>query len=260
MQVLLLGGTGEATRLGRQLAGHTTLATTLSLAGRTRSQDTLPLPTRIGGFGGANGLAEYLRGYGVDAVVDATHPFARRITSNAAAASRAAGIPLAILSRPPWEPIPGDQWIRVPDLSAAAAKAAALGEVILVTTGRQHLAPFEAHPDKHYIIRTIDPPQPRPLLPNVVYIQARGPFSRADEAALMAQHAVDVLVSKASGGEATRAKLDAARDRRIPVVMAERPPLPAGIPVYHHPEPVVRWLESLAESGCHGSSPYHRGV
>ena len=247
MNVLILGGTTEATALARHLEGHPVLRATMSLAGRTVRPVLSGLPTRIGGFGGVDGLAAYLREVGIDALVDATHPFARVMSDNAVQASALIGVPLARLVRPDWTPDPGDTWIRVADLHAAVQALKGLGHRVLVTTGRKNLAPFEALPDKHYVIRTIDPPDPPPTLPNAVLIQTRGPFDRDSEAALMDRHAIDVLVTKASGGAATQAKLAAARDRGIPVVMIDRPEATRADAIHCDPAQTVAWLNDLAE-------------
>ncbi|KPV39065.1 cobalt-precorrin-6X reductase [Thiohalorhabdus denitrificans] len=254
MQVLILAGTTEATALARLLEGHPRLDGTVSLAGRTARPARSNLPQRTGGFGGVAGLADYLRTNRMEAVVDATHPFAARISTNAAAAARQAGVPLAALERPPWEPTAGDHWIPVADLDAAAEALHTLGHRVLVTTGRQELAPYERAPDKHYVIRTIDPPEPPPALPDAAYIQDRGPFDRDAEAALMDEHGIEVLVTKNSGGDATRGKLDAARERGIPVIMVERPARPEGVPVHHDPAAALQWLEDLAAGGHSASS------
>lgn len=243
MHVLILAGTSDATSLVRQLEGHWTIRIQVSLAGRTKAPEVPDLPHRIGGFGGAEGLAAYLRDARIDALVDATHPFAATMTANAVAAARATGIPLGILRRPAWQPGPGDRWLPVSDLEAAAEALRDLGHRVLVTTGRQGLAAFERIPDKHYVIRTIDPPEPAPELPDAVYLQARGPFRVDQEHALLEEHGIEVMVSKASGGEATCAKLAAARECGIPVVMVERPAEPAGVPAFQHASEVVRWLE-----------------
>jgi len=244
MKVLILAGTTEATALAHQLEDHPHLAATLSLAGRTQRPTRTALPYRTGGFGGAEGLADYLRSEGIGALVDATHPFAAGISANAAVAAEQAGVPVMALERPPWTPQAGDRWFPVADLDAAADALRPLGYRVLVTTGRQHLSPYARVPDKHYVIRTIDPPEPPPDLPDAVFLQQRGPFDAASEAALMAEHGIEVLVTKNSGGDATRGKLDAARERGIPVVMVERPARPAGVPVNHDPATVLRWLET----------------
>ncbi|MFO7859008.1 MAG: cobalt-precorrin-6A reductase [Ectothiorhodospiraceae bacterium] len=244
IHVLILGGTSEATQLARALAEQPGVEPRLSLAGRTRVPAEQPVPWRTGGFGGVAGLAAYLDEYAVDALVDATHPFAARITANAAAAVERTGTPLAVLRRPAWEPVNGDDWRLVPDLDAAAAALRGLGERVLITTGRD-LAPFEAVPDKHYIVRTIDPPEPLPDLPRVTYLQSRGPFRRADEAALLADYGINALVTKNAGGDATRAKLDAAREQGVPVVMIQRPALPEAVRVFHDVAGVQHWLGAL---------------
>ncbi|WP_084536731.1 cobalt-precorrin-6A reductase [Azospirillum halopraeferens] len=242
MKVLILGGTTEATALARRLAGNPRIAATVSLAGRTANPVLPPLPTRIGGFGGVDGLAAWLAEQGVAAVVDATHPFAARISANAVAACGRLGVPLLVLGRAPWTAQPGDRWIAVPDMAAAAAALRGLGERVFLTVGRQELAPFAAVPEKHYLIRTVDPPDPMPALPRFTLLLDRGPFAPDAELALLEEHRIDAVVSKNSGGTATRAKLDAARRRGIPVVMVDRPP-PGPAPVVHDPAAAAAWLE-----------------
>ncbi len=261
MEVLVLGGTGEAVALGQRLAGHATIRARLSLAGRTRHPASQPLPVRSGGFGGPAGLAGYLHREGIDAVVDATHPFAEAISASAAEATARAGVPLLALRRPGWQPQPGDQWRPVADLDAAARALGPLGERVLLTTGRQGLEAFEAMPDKDYVVRTIDPPCPPPRLPRATWITDRGPFSAAGEARLLAHHGIEVLVTKASGGTATAAKLQAARERGIPVVMVERPPLPPGVVAVADPGAALAWLEAGAPPAAHwASAGQERGV
>ncbi len=245
MNALILGGTTEATALAKALAGHGRVRATVSLAGRTLKPAPLPLPTRVGGFGGADGLAAYFREHGIAAVVDATHPFAARISANAEAACAGTGVPLLVLRRPAWAPGPGDRWVSVPDVPAAAAALADLGERVFLTVGRQELAPFEAVPDKDYLIRTVDPPDPPPDLPRWTLILDRGPFALEDERRLLAERRIEAIVSKNSGGAATAAKLAAARERGIPVVMVERPP-PGAAPVVHTAAEALAWLEGHA--------------
>lgn len=242
MKALILGGTTEATALAKLLAGHPSIAATVSLAGRTRNPVLPPLPTRIGGFGGAAGLADFLRDNAIDAVVDATHPFADQISANAAAACRETGVRLLVLTRRPWQAGEGDRWIPVADMAAAAEALRPLGEGVFLTIGRQELAPFEAVPDKRYLIRAVDPPEPMPALPHATLILDRGPFTLEGELALLRQHRIDALVSKNSGGRATDAKLEAARRLGLPVVMVERPP-GNGVPEVYGAEDAVRWLE-----------------
>lgn len=226
LNVLILGGTSEASALARALAADTRFGAALSLAGVTKAPASQPIPVRTGGFGGAEGLAEYLRQGRIAALVDATHPFAAQISANAAEAARIAGVPLLAVRRPAWEPRAGDRWTVVPDMEAAAA---ALGEVprrVLLTIGRQELAPFLKAPHHRYVVRSVDAPAGDLLPPGAEVITARGPFDEADERDLLTERRIEVLVTKNSGGEATRAKLDAARAFGIPVVMVARPPVP----------------------------------
>lgn len=245
MKALILGGTTEATALARRLAGHPAIVAEVSLAGRTARPVLPPLPTRIGGFGGAEGLAAYLAEQRIAAVVDATHPFAARISANAVAACARAGVPLLVLTRAAWTAGPDDRWIGVPDMAAAADALRPLGRTVFLTVGRQELAPFAAVPDKRYLIRAVDPPDPMPDLPDHQIILDRGPYTLEGELALLAEHRIDALVSKNSGGTATAAKLEAARRLGLPVVMVERPPA-TGSATVHEVAAALAWLENLA--------------
>lgn len=181
---------------------------------------------RVGGFGGVDGLREWLADNGIEAVIDATHPFAGGITANAAAAAADLELPLLHLRRPGWHERAGDDWHRVPDLDTAAKSLAGLGDRTLLTIGRQGVAAFSANPG-WFLIRAIDPPEG--ALPAAYeLLLARGPFSVTDETALLTAHRIDVLVTKDSGGALTEAKLHAARALHLPVVMIDRPPLPTG--------------------------------
>ena len=240
LKVLLLGGTTEAGALARLIAGDERFEGTLSLAGATRSPRASPLDTRIGGFGGADGLADYFRRDGTGVVVDATHPFATVISANAVAAAKAVGIPCLSVLRPAWEEAAGDRWIRVPDVRAAAG---ALGEEprrVFLTIGRKDLAPFRDTAPHSYVVRSVDPPPPDLLPHDATVIAARGPFALEEEERLLKKHRIDAMVTKNSGGSATVAKLAAARNRGIPVVMVDRPP-PAG-PAVPTVEDAWRWL------------------
>ncbi len=194
-----------------------------SLAGRT-SAPLLPAgEVRIGGFGGVPGLAAYLRERRIDVLVDATHPFAAQISSNAAAAASVTGVPLLVLRRPGWVSQPGDHWHRVADLGAAAALIPRLGRRVFLTTGRQGISAF-AGVDAWFLARSVEPPTP-PMPPEIEVVLDRGPFTLEGERRLLAEHRIDMLVTKDSGGP--DAKLVAARERGIPVVMIDRPPIPA---------------------------------
>lgn len=241
MRVLVLGGTSEASALARALVDRPDVEATLSLAGRTCAPAVSPLPTRIGGFGGVAGLAAYLRAQGVDALIDATHPFAARISANAVAAARQTLAPLAVLSRPPWRPGPGDRWLEVANVEAAAR---ALGEAprrVFLTVGRLQTGVFRAAPQHWYLVRAIDAPDDLP--PQALVLRARPPFALAEETTLMRAHRIDVLVSKNAGGEAARAKLDAARALGLPVVMIARPPPSQGAGVADV-EAALGWIEA----------------
>ncbi|MDA3624324.1 cobalt-precorrin-6A reductase [Saccharopolyspora sp. WRP15-2] len=241
-RVLILGGTGDARKLAERLVERSGLHVTSSLAGRVREPQLPPGEVRVGGFGGPDGLADWIRNEQVSAVIDATHPFARTMTGNAVAAARSAGCPLLVLRRPAWQPEAGDDWRSVPSMTAAAALLPELGERIFLTTGRQGLAHF-AELDLRFLVRTVDPPEP-PLPPRTTVLLARGPFTVDDELALLREHRIDALVSKNSGGSMTSAKLVAARELGLPVVMVQRPPRPDA-PSAGTVEQAVAWLDEV---------------
>jgi precorrin-6A/cobalt-precorrin-6A reductase len=228
VRILLLGGTAEARALAAEFVERG-VDVTSSLAGRV-SNPALPVgAVRVGGFGGAHGLAAYLGQERITHVVDATHPFAATITRNVAAAAPRSGVPLTLLRRPGWTERTNDDWTWVPTITGAARLAAAApAGTVLLTTGRRDLAAFADDPGHHYLVRTVDP-APGPTPTRSTSILARGPYTRDGELALMREHAVTLLVTKDSGGALTVAKLDAARDLAIPVVVVERPPLPEGL-------------------------------
>ncbi|MFF1746164.1 cobalt-precorrin-6A reductase [Streptomyces mirabilis] len=226
--VLVLGGTTEARRLAAELAARPGVRVTTSLAGRVSRPGALDGDVRVGGFGGADGLVRWLREHRVDAVVDATHPFAAAITANAACAAAATGIPAVVLRRPGWSPGPDDRWHWVGSLPEAAALLPSLGRRVFLTTGRLGLAAFAHLSELHFLVRTVEPPEP-PMPRNMEVLLTRGPFTPDAERTLLRAHRVDVLVTKDSGGEATAAKLTAARDLALPVVVVRRPPLPADV-------------------------------
>jgi precorrin-6A/cobalt-precorrin-6A reductase len=227
--VLILGGTGEARRLAAALHADG-VPVVSSLAGRV-SRPALPVgQVRTGGFGGVEGLADYLRAARVRIVVDATHPFAARISANAAAAARLTGVPLVRLQRPGWRDHPdAARWVWVPDAAAARAAADASRRPFL-TTGRQSLPDFLPWSDRAVLARVVDPPE-FPLPERWTLLLARGPYGLDAEQSLMAGHGVDTLLTKDSGGDLTAAKLDAAGALGVPVVVIERPPPPPGVPL-----------------------------
>ena len=250
MRVLILGGTTEASALARLLAGDRRFEATLSFAGRTAAPRAQPIATRVGGFGGAKGLVAYLGDQGVEAVVDATHPYADRISANAVAACANAHVPLASMVRPAWQAEAGDKWQRVQSTEAAVEALGAAPRRVFLSIGRQDLPAFAAAPQHHYLARTVDRPDGR-LPADMKIVQARGPFDRAAELKLLGEEKIEVIVSKNSGGTATYAKIEAARALGLPVIMIERPPKPAGHAVAS-PEAALAWLAHL--------SPSRRGV
>jgi precorrin-6A/cobalt-precorrin-6A reductase len=224
-RLLILGGTGEARSLaGLLMARHgAALDVITSLAGRTATPLAVAGRVRRGGFGGEAGLARYLRRAKVDLLVDATHPFAAAISGHAARAAAAAGVRLIALERPAWVAGPGDRWIEVPDAPAAAAALPGLGQRAWLTVGGRELPAFRPLADMWFLVRRIDRPAEGLGLPRGKLILGRGPFDAADEGALIVRHRIDVLVTKASGGDATAPKLEAARAAGLPVVMIRRP-------------------------------------
>jgi precorrin-6A/cobalt-precorrin-6A reductase len=252
MRVLILGGTTEASALARLLAGDRRFEATLSLAGRTSAPRAQPVATRVGGFGGVEGQARYLRDHEIDAVIDATHPYAAQISANAVTACAQAGIPLASLVRPPWQAREGDLWQEVASTEAATALLGPTPRRVFLSLGRQDLHVFAAAPQHHYIARLIETPQQAELPPDLVLVQQRGPFDFEAERRLLVDEHIDVIVSKNSGGDATYPKIAAARALALPVVMIARPDKPAGH-VVANAEAAVDWL-------AHRRSPSRRGV
>ena len=227
-KLLILGGTGEAAALARRLTGDPRLTVITSLAGRTRDPAKVAGTVRVGGFGGAVGLATYLDEESISLLIDATHPFAAQMAANAAQACAECGVPRVKLLRPAWQAMQSDNWIEVPDMKAAAEAVARSGTRAFLSVGRQDLSAFAELENIWFLVRSIEPLEaPCPLV-RAQIIQGRGPFSEAAEVALLKEHRIDVLVSKNSGGEATTAKIAAARRLGLPVVMIARPQAPAG--------------------------------
>jgi precorrin-6A/cobalt-precorrin-6A reductase len=247
MRTLILGGTTEAAQLARLLAGQARIFPTLSLAGRTSAPLLPPIPHRIGGFGGAEGLAAYLRDTGTRVLVDATHPYAARMSANAVAAAAASGVALLAVRRPAWRPVEGDRWTVVPDLFAAAEALGELPRRVFLTVGRQELAPFRAAAHHFYVIRSVEAPDKLPSCAEV--ITARGPFDADAEYALLRDRAIEVVVTKNSGGAATRGKIDAARALRLPVIITARPEKPSA-PSVADAAQALDWLRAHHAAGA----------
>jgi precorrin-6A/cobalt-precorrin-6A reductase len=213
----------------------------LSLAGATANPAPTPIPQHIGGFGGAEGLAAFLARESIDAVVDATHPFASRMSANALAACRATDTPIVVFTRPPWTREPDDRWIEVATMDDAVTALGVQPKTVFLTQGRLQLATFARAPQHRYVVRAIDRPAEIGALPKCKLILARGPFSLADELALMKRERIEALVTKNSGGRATYAKIEAARALGIEVVIMRRPPAPEG-EALRDLDAVVAWI------------------
>lgn len=250
MRVLVLGGTAEARELAAVLAGRQGLEVVSSLAGRVRDPRLPEGEVRVGGFGGPQAMAAWLRDEAVTAVLDVTHPFAERISASAAAACDAAGVPRLVLRRPGWTEQPGDRWEWVHSLPAAAARIPALGRRAFLTTGRQGIEAFAGIEGVWFLVRCVDPPEV-PLPREHLLLLDRGPYDVASESALMEAHRIDVLVTKDSGAPQVEAKLEAARTRQIPVIVVRRPPAPAGRSVGTTAE-AVEWVDAVLSRGGFG--------
>jgi precorrin-6A/cobalt-precorrin-6A reductase len=244
-RVLILGGTIDATELAARAAEVSGVEVITALAGRTRQPVVSHPNTRIGGFGGVTGLIDYLLKQQIDVLIDATHPFAAQISLNAAASAVAIGIPHLVLIRPPWEQVTGDDWIAVESNAAAAMVLPGLAQRIFLTIGRQEIRDFALPTDKNtdlwFLMRMIDPPLPNAPVPPGELLLERGPFSLVQERSLLQQYKIGAIVSKNSGGDATYAKIIAARELGIPVVMVQRPALPTGEKVADV-ESALSWL------------------
>ncbi|MDQ0348211.1 cobalt-precorrin-6A reductase [Ancylobacter vacuolatus] len=246
-RLLILGGTAEARELATALQARGGFALSLSLAGRTRNPLPSDAPTRSGGFGGVEGLEAHLKAERIDALIDATHPFAATMSHNAAQAARRAGVPLLALLRPEWPRQPGDIWSEVADIPEAVEKLGPAPRRVLVALGRNEVRALEAAPQHHYLVRSIDPVEPPLAVPQARYIEARGPFAEEDEHALLTAHRIDAILSKNSGGEATYGKIAAARALGIEVVMVARPPRPPVETVASVGE-VLAWLKKFGRA------------
>jgi precorrin-6A/cobalt-precorrin-6A reductase len=248
LRILILGGTAEASALARLIAGDRRFDATVSLAGRTAAPAAQPIAVRVGGFGGVDGLARWLAEEKVAAVIDATHPYAARISANAASACARLGLPLGSIVRPPWTEVPGDKWRKAESVHAAAGLLATEERPrrVFLSVGRLELPAFAAAPQHDYLARTIDAPESRGALPpRIRFMLQRGPFDTPSETGLLAAQRIDLIVSKNSGGPATYGKIEAARQAGLPVIMVGRPEKPHG-DVLGSPEEAVGWLERIA--------------
>ncbi|MDA0676317.1 MAG: cobalt-precorrin-6A reductase [Proteobacteria bacterium] len=244
LSVLILGGTTEGHALASALAGRSDVRVVSSLAGRTANPRLPPGEVRVGGFGGPDALAAYLAEQKINVVVDATHPFAAVMGRNAADGCAKAGVPLLRLERPAWVPASGDDWTEVDDWDAAARILAKQSRRVLLAVGRQELAPFAALDDVWFLVRSVEAPDPMPPFRQAELLLTRGPFTLAGERDLLRSRRIDTVVCKNSGGQATDAKLMAARELGLKVVMKRRPSRP-DVPTVASAEDAVARLESL---------------
>jgi precorrin-6A/cobalt-precorrin-6A reductase len=248
VRALILGGTGDANRLADALAREK-IDAIYSYAGRTQIPLGHSLPVRIGGFGGADGLADFIRRERITHMIDATHPFATEMSRNAIEASAVTGAALLALERSPWRRGPGDHWIEVPDIGAAVAALPEQRANVFLAIGRQHVAPFSAKPQHAYTLRFVDAPDGALPLPDAEVIVSRGPFTRDGDRALMQSRGIKWLVARNSGGDGARAKIDAARELELPVIMIARPHLPERPRVESVAE-ALQWLSHDARLGA----------
>lgn len=238
-RLLILGGTGEATQLAAKAAQIDEIEVITSLAGRTQKPVTPTGTVRVGGFGGKSGLIEYLQGQKIDLLIDATHPFAAQISFNAAAATNYCRLPHLMLVRPVWQQVAGDNWLEVASIEAAA-KMLQSAQRVFLTIGRQELATFAHLKSQWFLMRMIDPPTTA-LVPQGKLLLEKGPFSLEHERQLLREYQIDLVVSKNSGGDATVAKIIAARELKIPVVMVQRPATP-DVEQVSDVEAAINWL------------------
>lgn len=247
MRVLLLGGTTEATALAQAFADNGINAV-FSYAGRTANPIGQPLPTRLGGYGGVQGLADYIADTGITHIVDATHPFAAQISQNAVEACALTNTPLMGYERPAWQAQPGDSWQYVADTQAAVAALPTAPARIFLAIGKQTLPAFAARPQHFYLLRLVDAPDTPLPVPNAEVVLDRGPFTVESDMALMQAHAITHVVAKNSGGTGALAKLEAARRLHLPVILIARPAL-ADRPIARSIAEVMDWLDHSARLG-----------
>lgn len=240
-RLLILGGTGEANQLAAKAAKIDKIEVITSLAGRTQKPVTPIGTVRVGGFGGKLGLIEYLQEQKIDLLIDATHPFAAQISFNAAAATAKLRLPHLMLVRPAWQQVAGDNWLEVVNNEAAAQILPQQAQRVFLTIGRQELAAFAHLKSQWFLMRMIDPPIAETLIPTGKLLLEKGPFSLEHERQLLTEYQIDLIVSKNSGGDATFAKIIAARELKIPVVMVQRPATPK-VEQVANVEAAINWL------------------
>jgi precorrin-6A/cobalt-precorrin-6A reductase len=222
-RVLVLGGMTEARELAGRLAARTNIDVVLSLAGRTREPIGYPVPLRIGGFGGVRGLIDYIREREIDLMIDATHPFAEQMSRHAVFSASETGVPFFVLSRPAWRKAEGDRWTEADSIADGVVKLGRKPRRVFAAIGRQELAPLCDAPHHFYLVRSVDPIDPPLDLPDARYISERGPFALKAERKLLSGEKIDVVLAKNSGGDASYAKIVAARELGIEVVLVKRP-------------------------------------
>jgi len=215
----------------------------LSRAGRVTNPRVLPLPVRTGGFGGIEGLTSYLKERAITHLIDATHPFAAQVSRNAVEAAARTGIPLAALIRPPWQAGPGDDWQRVSDMSGAVAALACPRRRVMLALGSSPVAEFATQPQHSYLLRMADPPETPPPLPDHEVVVARGPFDTKGDTELLRRRAIEIVVSRNSGGTGAEAKLHAARTLGLPVIMIDRPDAPPRRTEFSSVAEIFDWLD-----------------
>ncbi|MFM9841456.1 MAG: cobalt-precorrin-6A reductase [Dongiaceae bacterium] len=242
-RILILGGTREAVELAERLRGREGLHVISSLAGRTHSPHLPPGEVRVGGFGGAAGLRDYLARERIVLMIDATHPFAERMHGNAVDASHSSGVPMLRLERPLWRPQAGDHWIMAQSADHAAKLAPHHGKRAFLTTGVKDLGAFRDIETVWFLVRLVESPDGLLPLQHSELIRGRGPFGAADEEALMRRHDIDLLISKESGGDSTYGKIIAARKLSIPVIMIRRPKPPKGVDIASDIESATTWAK-----------------
>jgi len=242
--LLILGGTTEARSLCKTVASAG-LSATVSLAGRVERPAPQGVPTRVGGFGGVAGLAQYLNDHAITHVIDATHPFAAQMSGNATDACAQTGTQLVALTRAPWQARPQDRWRHVPDIAGAVAALGGPPKRVLLAIGRMHLPDFAANPQHSYLLRLVDPPAGPLDFPDATVIVDRGPFTLSGDRALLSEHRIDLVVSKNAGGTGAQAKILAARELKLPVLMIDRPAIPPRAEA-HSVAQVMRWLGHVA--------------